>query len=564
MGMVVKHIQRHPSGRCNFRRAFPPKLQAIVGRREDKTPLGQEGSAGFLTRYEGAARKFEETVRLAERKLTGSYDCLDALLIKYLGEALLVDRLEEDEAARWDQSDLAFYKSVRADLAQHGINAADKWEGREADRWATKKQETIDWVLPHYLRLRASGDLDGIVECWREEASDLAAGRGYLIDPNGEAFPGLCRALNDAAIAALEAAQERLEGRVVPTPPEPELIARAGPQVNSTANVPILSTFDAYATAQGITPGVRDEWRSNIKRLIEYSKHDDAARLTTAGLMDWRNTLLLEPTTSGRLRSPRTVRSKYLAPVRAMLTWAVEEKMLLANVASGIVVRVPRKAKLRERDFTAEEANAILAATLKPPTNRLSEGHALARRWIPWLCAYTGARVNEFSQMRGKDVQEVEGIWTVRITPEAGTVKAKEARTIPLHRHLIEQGFVDMALAHGPGPLFYDPERQRVRSDNNRHFKKVGERLAQWVRKEVGIVDPAIQPNHAWRHMFKTLSYSAGMEERVADAIQGHAPKTTGRGYGRPTLKDLARAIAALPYFEVLGAGAAQRVPEET
>lgn len=178
MGMVVKHIQRHPSGRCNFRRAFPPQAAGHVGRREDKSPLGRDGSAGFLTRYEEAARNFEETLRLAERKLTGSYDCWDAPLIKYLGEALLVDRLEEDEAARWDQSDLAFYKSVRADLAQQGINAADRWEGREADRWATKKQETIGCLLPHYLRLRASGDLGGIVECWREDASDLAAGRG--------------------------------------------------------------------------------------------------------------------------------------------------------------------------------------------------------------------------------------------------------------------------------------------------------------------------------------------------------------------------------------------------
>ena len=52
--------------------------------------------------------------------------------------------------------------------------------------------------------------------------------------------------------------------------------------------------------------------------------------------MEWRNTLLTEPTKSGHLRSPRTVRSKYLAPVRAMLTWAVEEKMLPANVAAGI------------------------------------------------------------------------------------------------------------------------------------------------------------------------------------------------------------------------------------
>ena len=551
MALVVKYIQRHPSGRCNFRRAFPPELHAIVGRREDKPPLGREGSAGFLTRYEEAARKFDETVDLAERKLAGAYDALDAPLIAYLAEALLVDHLEDDEASRWDQSDLAHYKAVRADLAQRGINVAGRWNGREADRWPTKRQETIDWVLPHYLRLRASGDLDGIVECWREEASDLAAGRGHLIDPNGKAFPELCRALNDAAIAAFEAAQERLDGGMVLTPPEPELNTLAGAQVNSTASVPILSTFDAYAAAQGITPGVRDEWRSNIKRLIEFSKHDDAARLTTAGLIEWRNTLLSQPTKSGRLRGPRTVRSKYLAPVRAMLTWAVEEKMLPTNAASGIVVRVPRKAKLRERDFTAEEANAILIATLKPPANSLSAGHALARRWIPWLCAYTGARVNEFSQMRGKDVVEVEGIWTVRITPEAGTVKAKEARTVPLHPHLIEQGFVDVVLAHGPGPLFYDPEKQRVRSDNNRHFKKVGERLAQWVRKEVGIVDPAIQPNHAWRHTFKTLGYSVGMEERVADAIQGHAPKTTGRTYGRPTLKDLDRAIASIPRFSL-------------
>ena len=178
MGMLVKYIQRHPSGRCNYRRAFPPELQAIIGRREHKSPLGREGSAGFLTRYEQAARKFEETVDLAERKLAGSYDALDAPLIAYLAEALLVDHLEDDEASRWDQSDLALYKSVRADLSQRGINVADRWEGREPDRWPIKQQEAIDWVLPNYLRLRASGNLDGIVESWREEALDLAQGRG--------------------------------------------------------------------------------------------------------------------------------------------------------------------------------------------------------------------------------------------------------------------------------------------------------------------------------------------------------------------------------------------------
>jgi integrase len=546
MAMAVKHIQKLPSGRINFRRAFPPELWEVVGRREHKPSLGMEGSPGLLARYEQAAADFDVEVSIAKRKLAGTLDALDAPLIAYLAEVSRVDSLEEDEAARWDPSELVLYKSVRADLALRGINVADKWEGREADRWPTKRQETIDWVLPHYLRLRASGDLEGIVECWREEALDLAEGRGYLIDPNGARFPELCRALNDAAVSALETAQERLDGRLVPTPSQPEPEAPVGRGGPPEALVPLLATFEAYAAVQGISPGVRDEGRSSIKRLIEFVGHDDAAKLTTAGLMEW---LLSEPIRKGTLREPRTVRSKYLGPVRAMLTWAVEEKLLPSNAATGIVVRVPKKVKLRERDFTAEEARAILTATLKPPPKRLSAGHALARRWIPWLCAYTGARVNEFSQMRGKDVQEIDGIWTVRITPDAGTVKAKEARVVPIHRHLIEQGFLDAVRVNGPGPLFYDPSKQRVDSDGNRHFKKVGERLAQWVRKEVGIVDPAIQPNHAWRHTFKTLGYSVGMEERVADAIQGHAPKTTGRTYGGPKLKDLARAIAALPSF---------------
>lgn len=554
MGILVKHIQKHPSGRLNFRRAFPPELRETVGRREHKAPLGREGSPGFLARYEQSAQAYDAIVGLAQRRLIGSFDALDAPLIAYLAEASRVECLEGDDAGRWDQEERALFKSVRADLAERGVHVRDRWEGKEADRWATKRQETIDWLFPHYLKLRASGDLDGIVEGWREEALELAEGRGYLIDPTGAAFPHLCRALNDAAISALEVAQERLDGRMVPTPPEPEPIAPVGHSAAKTATVPMLSTFDAYAAAQGITPGVREEWRRYIERLIEFLGHDDAARLTVGNVMDWRAKLLSEPSRKGTLRDPVTVRGKYITSLRAMLAWAVEERMLPVNVAANIVVRVPKKAKLRERDFTAEEARAILAATLEPPSPRLSAGYALARRWIPWLCAYTGGRVNEFSQIRGKDIQEIEDIWTVRITPEAGSVKAKEARVIPLHPHLIEQGFVDMVAVHGPGPLFYDPDKQRAPKDSNRHFKKVGERLAQWVRKDVGINDPAIQPNHAWRHTFKTLGYSVGMEERVADAIQGHAAKTVGRTYGRPPLKALAEAIAKLPRFDVSGA----------
>ncbi|UAK25744.1 site-specific integrase [Sphingomonas nostoxanthinifaciens] len=319
--------------------------------------------------------------------------------------------------------------------------------------------------------------------------------------------------------------------------------------------VPLLEIFDAYAAEQKIKPATRIGWRAHMVGLIEFLGHDDAARMTTDDLYRWVDQLLSETTKRGTKRNARTVKGSYLAAVNATLGWAVGRRKLKENVASSVVVRVPRQAKLRDRNFTTAEAQAILAATLLAQDGITAET-VLARRWIPWLCAYTGARVNEMSQLRGADVQEIEGIWTIRITPEAGTVKANAARIVPLHPHLIEQGFPAVAKATGDGPLFYNPGRRRVEREGNRHFKKVGERLAAWVREDVGITDTGLQPNHGWRHTFKTLAMATEMPERIADAIQGHSAKSIGRTYGSVPLKTMADAIGRIPRFPVKTVGA--------
>ena len=326
---------------------------------------------------------------------------------------------------------------------------------------------------------------------------------------------------------------------------------RAAAVARADAPLPLLDVFDAYAKEQQLKPTTSYEWRTNIKALVAFLGHDDVRRLTVDDLDRWRDALLKEVTKLGTIRSPTTVKDKYFAALRATLNWALEKRKIKENVALKVVVRVPRKAKLRDSNFTTIEAHTILSATLKPTTDVISEYLALARRWVPWLCAYTGARVNEISQLRGGDVAEIDGIWTVRITPEAGTVKANIARVVPLHPHLIEQGFVAVAAAAEAAPIFYDPSLARKPGAANRHAKKVGERLAQWVRDDVGITDPNIQPNHGWRHTFKSMAIDAGMPERVADAIQGHAPRSVGQTYGSVSLKTLAAAVASLPRYEV-------------
>lgn len=317
-------------------------------------------------------------------------------------------------------------------------------------------------------------------------------------------------------------------------------------------SLPLIPTFEAYALEQGLKPGTAAEWKSMLQAFIAFVGHDDATRLTVSDVDRWRDHLLTEPGRGGKLRSPGTVKDKYLCALRATLSWAVEKRRLPENVATSVKVRTPNRPKLRERDFTMSEASAVLTATLLDH-RECSDYDKRARRWIPWLCAYTGARVNELSQLRGNDVLNQNGIWCLRISPEAGTVKNNSVRLIPIHSHIIEQGFLSVAVSHGNDPVFYDASRIKNAGPANRYFKKVGERLRDWVRNEVGIVDPAVQPNHAWRHTFKTRCIEADIPERVADAIQGHAPRSVGQAYGSVPLSVLARAIASMPRFELPG-----------
>src|SRR5690606_28014834 len=76
------------------------------------------------------------------------------------------------------------------------------------------------------------------------------------------------------------------------------------------------------------------------------------------------------------------------------------------------------------------------------------------RRWVPWLCAYSGARIGEMVQLRKQDVRLEDGRWVMRVTPEAGTVKTGQMRDVPLHPHLVEMGFPAFVEAAPEGPLF--------------------------------------------------------------------------------------------------------------
>jgi integrase len=328
----------------------------------------------------------------------------------------------------------------------------------------------------------------------------------------------------------------------------------AAPEVQSKASggraVKLMTLFDKYVGERQPAPATVKRWRPVMDDLIAFLGHDDATQITKANVVAWKEALLAEKKPDGTpARIARTVKETYLAALKVVLEFGRENGPLIENAAADVKVRTPKKIRLRNPGFTDDEAVTILRATMLPHPESLAPTHQLARRWVPWLCAYTGARVGEMSQLRTEDVNQIDGVWTVRITPDAGGVKSGKFRVVPLHAHLIEQGFVEVA-TKANGPLFYNPARGRGGTDANPHHKKIGERLGAWVRK-IGVDDPNVQPNHGWRHRFETEMRRARLDYEARHVLVGHAHQTESGTYGEWDAASLKREIDKLPTLEI-------------
>ena len=320
--------------------------------------------------------------------------------------------------------------------------------------------------------------------------------------------------------------------------------------------------IDNEATDRGVTPwqlferwvaerqpaaGTVESWRYPFRQLAAHFQDRTAASILPEEADQWVKNLVTSE------RSAGTVKKTWLNAANTVFRWALEHKLIPHNPFGNAKVTVPKKKKVRERSFRSAEIQTILAAA--SAVTDTSTAAEAAKRWVPWVCAYTGARPSEITQLRKIDVVEEEHIQALKITPDAGTVKSGAARIVPLHEHLIAQGFLGFVTQHRDGPLFYNPgTNQSVSTDPIKRKKpryfQARQRLAAWVRS-LGVDDLHVSPNHAWRHTFKRIADRVGISERMSDYITGNAPKSVGASYGAPSVSDMAEALKKFPRYEI-------------
>jgi integrase len=316
----------------------------------------------------------------------------------------------------------------------------------------------------------------------------------------------------------------------------PDHRAARYPIFERTITRTFTQAFEQWQQEVGPAPGTVSTWKGVLKSLLDFLRHDEVHRLRRSDVVAWKDHLVEQG------KAAKTINHGHVAALNTLLNYEVSNGRLTENVAAGVKVQRRIQAGEARRGYSTNEVMRILqAATAETHPNL---------RWLPWLAALSGARIGEVAQLWGQRIRDLGGIPVMEIRPaeDGGRLKNSHSeRIVPLHPALIEAGFLAFVAERGLGPLFYvrssgDPMKMHA-------TKSVSNRVAAWiqrVRRAGDFLDDKIDPNHGFRHWFKSELAACGVADSLADFITGHAKRSVAdryRHYGPAALMDAIRRL---------------------
>ena len=250
--------------------------------------------------------------------------------------------------------------------------------------------------------------------------------------------------------------------------------------------------------------------------------------------------------------APRTINRNDLVAVSSIFAWATTRqggRRRDENPAKGIKLDVDRQTTTREKHFEDHEVSAILLAARNAKRSRRYPRASASRRWAPWICAYTGARIQEVCWLSRHDIRQEGGIWVIHFP----TTKTNVARKVPMHPALVDEGLLEFWQKAPAGFLFVGDVPQKEGATRSQQEQRASE-LAEWVQEQVQLED-GVSPNHGWRHTFVTRAEEANISKRFSNAITGHNHgKDVSDGYFRGRMSALKKRMDRYPRYAITSA----------
>lgn len=516
MPRLAPYLQRRGSG-FTFRISVPPELRQLIGAREFTKALPE-------TSHEAASPTALEFAATAKRLFC------EVRAMKTMGEisqdqlSLVVDRAK-DKLKIGALDDRLRDMEFEQDIQRH--------------RFQREKDEAVRVA-------RLEGEHAGVLKA-------LEAQQRPIHVEVAQAPPG--------APAALA------------TPPSPadyaEAINTALAKAKSTASASLeqapklRAVVDAFLAKyeQGGKEQMLKKHRPALSMLVEVVGDKPVNELRQADINEYFDVLqALPPRWSDQCRrrglsvreladlehvetlGPKTFHDGYIASVRPFLKAAKrdygDQGFPLTLTTEGIEYLGDQEEDVnKQRAFKPAElqrlfVGAEMRAFAADPTQH-------DKYWLPLLGLFTGARVNELCQLNPQvDIaQDAEsGVWHLWINADTEadkgirkSVKTGDARKVPIHRALVELGFVEHATrlrVSGAKRLFlsWKPCKGRASGEAEKWFR-------QFLR-DAGLRDDTPKAKllgmHAFRHTL--LTYGAAQKPKPLNLtrITGHAQVAEG------------------------------------
>ncbi len=349
--------------------------------------------------------------------------------------------------------------------------------------------------------------------------------------PDAADFRAVARALSIAQLEGLSRIAERDEGDFTGQPEHPALIDAIKQEDAEQASEPEPQVFDHWTfdmvideqerrAALGLgrpkSKATLEKYRVAQYDFEHFRKNKKVATITLADGKAWRDNML----EAGKL-SRKTVKDK-ITVIRTLMGWAnmQSEKLMFPMGDPWAALELPHveKGDSADRTYSLKDARHFLefARTAK----------RASFRWIPWIIAHTGARVNEITPLEKADISEIEGHWFIHIheDDEGRSVKTHKGRKVPVHRALIKEGFIEWVKLQPEGRLFPGGQNE-------------DQRIREWIHEKVfaGRKDMP-PPNHGFRHLFEDALF-AGVSEKAALYITGRSSGSSADEYGGSDLR---------------------------
>lgn len=466
------------------------------------------------------------------------YEDIRAILKKHFTDALERRKAQIAEAGRLDRLTISGLENG-AGLAQEAVEGGgalltDEYENGVLARFTALHGLSLDPASPAYETLRSE------------------------FKP---AYRDYCRAVleYDRSLDSYSFAPQALAGSELPAPSTPvATIRKVGDRY-----------MDENMRGDQWAPKTKFEKREHVALLCEIIGPDTDIRTVTAPKAQAvKQTLLAYP--RNRNKNPKTrglslaeaiavpgveklnlqTINKYLATYSGLFIWAKNNGYVDEAVFSGFTIRQNKKqAKGGRSAFNSAQISAMLGELVH---NRQGFVRKDYQKWGPLIGLYTGARLNEISQIHLSDIRQEQGIWCFDLNDEGEGKHLKSdaaRRLVPMHPRLIDLGLlqhVEVMRRKGAKKLFPDFSY----CPKNGWGRALGRWFNDTFLDKLGMTDKSLV-FHSLRHTVVTALLQSNVPEPIVKALLGHSQEgVTQQNYFKSgyTLKQLDDALRVLSW----------------